>query len=351
MPIKGLSDRGESFPQIGTIRKGAKKTDSAPGKDLTYFRVELDEREEDARNKILDIYGAEPQEIRIVFPFAEVWRCFDSWLEAYTAGRMVARSDGEKFIYKLNAQTNAVEVLNGEPFVPYKNEPVGYYTDREGRQQPIMCRPVGRLKVVIPELHRLVYFVVLTGSKHDIGNISAQLEALSRINNGSIMGVPMVLKRRPKPISCPKPDGTRARYIKWMLSIEADPRWVEAKMLALDAGAMPDVKLLSNPPEIEEEGTEEDLKETEFDHPSEEIREGEIQDGEIEEPGLMSLESAENEVGSDGKRYGDCTNKELQGKLIGITKKLRLPDLPQEERTELEFKRDACLEILNSRVK
>jgi hypothetical protein len=136
-----------------------------------------------------------------------------------------------------------------------------------------------------------------------------------------------------------------------MLSVEADPRWVEAKMLALDAGAMPDVKLLSNPPEIEEEGTEEDLKETEFDHPSEEIREGEIQDGEIEEPGLMSLESAENETGSDGKRYGDCTDKELQGKLIGITKKLRLPDLPQEERTELEFKRDACLEILNSRVK
>jgi hypothetical protein len=350
MPIKGLSDRGESFPQIGTIRKGAKKTDSAPGKDLTYFRIELDEKEEDARNKILDAYGAEPQEIRIVFPFAEVWRCFDSWLEAYTAGRMVARSDGEKFIYKLNAQTNAVEVLNGDPFVPYQ-ELVGYYTDRNGKQQPILCRPVGRLKVVIPELRRLVYLVVLTGSKHDIGNISAQLEALSRINNGSIMGVPMILKRRPKPISCPKPDGTRVRYIKWMLSVEADPRWVEAKMLALDAGAMPDVKLLSNPPEIEEEGTEEDLKETEFDHPSEEIREGEIQDGEIEEPGLMSLESAENETGSDGKRYGDCTDKELQGKLIGITKKLRLPDLPQEERTELEFKRDACLEILNSRVK
>lgn len=348
MPIKGLSDRGGSFPQIGTIRKGAKKTDNAPGKDLTYFRVELDEREEDARKKILEVYGAEPQEIRIVFPFAEVWRCFDSWLEAYTAGRMVARSDGEKFIYKLDAQTNAVEVLNGEPFVAYKDEPVGYYTDREGRQQPIMCRPVGRLKVVIPELHRLVYFVVLTGSKHDIGNISAQLEALSRINNGSIMGVPMVLKRRPKPISCPKPDGTRARYVKWMLSIEADPRWVEAKMIALDAGAMPDVKLLSNPPEIEEEGTEEDLKETEFDHPLEEIQEGEFK----EEPSaLMSLESAENEKGSDGVRYGDCSDKDLKGKLIGISKKLKLPDMPLQEREELEYKRDACIVILNSRIK
>ena len=348
MPIKGLSDRDESFSQIGMIRKGAKKNPDVPGpgKDLTYFRVELDEKEEDASKKIFEIYGAEPHEINIVFPFHEPWRCWEAWLEAYTAGRMVARSDGEKFIYKLNADTNAIEVLNGEPFVPH-NDLVGYYTDKNGKQQPILCRPVGRLKVVIPELHRLVYFVLSTGSKHDIANISSQLSALYRINNNSIMGVPMVLKRRPKPISCPKPDGTRARYVKWMLSVEADPRWVEAKMLALDAGAMPDVKLLSNPPEIEEEGTEEDLKENEFDHPSEEIQEGEFK----EEPGaLMSLKSAENETGSDGKRYGDCTNKELQGKLIGFSKKLRLPDLPLDERTELEYKRDACLEILNSRV-
>lgn len=343
MPIKDLTDSIESFPQSGIIRKGAKKTDNAPGKDLTYFRVEFDEREEDARKKFLEIYGAEPQEINIVFPFAEVYRNWDAWLEAYTAGRMVARADGEKFIYKLNAQTNAVEVLNGEPYVPYQ-ELVGYYTDRNGKQQPIKCSPVGRLKVVIPELRRLVYLVVLTGSKHDIRNISAQLGALSRINNGSIMGVPMVLKRRPKPISCPKPDGTRARYTKWMLSVEADPRWVEAKMLALDAGAMPDVKLLSNPPEIEEEGTEEDLIENELEHP-------EIQEGEFEEESLMSLESAENVTGSDGKRYGDCQDKELNGKLIGISKKLKSPDLSLEEREELEYKRDACLEILHSRAK
>ena len=345
MPIIGLSDRGEGFSQIGAIKKGAKKTENAPGKDLTHFRIELDEREEDARNKILEIYGAEPQEINIIFPFHEPWRCWDAWLEAYTAGRMVARSDGEKFIYKLNAQTNAIEVLNGEPFVPYQ-ELVGYYTDRNGKQQPILCRPVGRLKVVIPELHRLVYFILSTGSKHDIANISSQLNALYRINNNSIMGVPMILKRRPKPISCPKADGTRVRYTKWMLSIEADPRWVEAKMLALDAGAMPDVKLLSNPPEIEEEGTEEDLKENEFDHPLDEI-----QEGEFKEESLMGLESAENEVGSDGKRYRDCTNRELQEELIRISKKLRPPNLPLQEREELEYKRDACLEILNSRVK
>jgi hypothetical protein len=207
--------------------------------------------------------------------------------------------------------------------------------------------PVGRLKVVIPELQRLVYLVVLTGSKHDIGNISAQLEALSRINNNSIMGVPMVLKRRPKPISCPKPDGTRARYVKWMLSVEADPRWVEAKLLALGAGAMPDVKLLSNPPEVEEEGTEDDLKESEFDNVQEEIQDGEFK----EDVALMSLESAENVTGSGGERYGDCPDKELKGKLIGISKKLKLPDLPLQEREELEYKRDACIVILNSRVK
>jgi hypothetical protein len=74
---------------------------------------------------------------------------------------------------------------------------------------------------------------------HDIANLSAQLEALKAVNGGRLAGIPMVLRRRPKKISTPKPDGTRARYTKWMLSIEADPGWVKAKLLEVKQAALP----------------------------------------------------------------------------------------------------------------
>ena len=50
MPIPGLLSQDRmTFPKIGDIRKGAKKTDpKKPGPDLTYFRYVLIEGEEEA---------------------------------------------------------------------------------------------------------------------------------------------------------------------------------------------------------------------------------------------------------------------------------------------------------------
>ena len=45
MTIKNMTDKGLSFPQIGIIRKGAKKEPNGPGKDLPYFRVDFAEHE------------------------------------------------------------------------------------------------------------------------------------------------------------------------------------------------------------------------------------------------------------------------------------------------------------------
>jgi len=240
MTIKGLTNRSLSFPEIGQIRKGAPKTENGQlGKDLTYFRVLFDEKETQAAGMFKQKYGEQPQEINILLPFDEIDRCWDAWLEAYTAGRMVARSDGEKFIYLIDTKTGEILVKDGEPFKAYKQTPVGTYKDSKGVDQPIECKPVGRLKVVIPELQRLAYMTVMTTSVHDIANISAQLEALKQVNGGRLAGIPMVLRRRPKKISTPKKDGSRARYAKWMLSIEADPGWVRAKLLDFKHAALP----------------------------------------------------------------------------------------------------------------
>jgi len=67
-------------------------------------------------------------------------------------------------------------------------------------------------------------------------------------------------------------------------------------------------------------------------------------------PEKMNLKTAEAETGQNGKRYGDCTDKELDGKMIGITKMLNKNDTPTDRRTELLFKRDAILAIQKSRA-
>src|SRR3990170_838817 len=237
MPIVGMTDRGLSFPEIGQIRKGAKKdpVQNRPGSDLKWFRVEFDEREQGSADTFKSKYGPQPTEINIILPFNEIERCWDAWLEAYTAGRMVARSDGEKFTYLVDTKTGEIKVKGGEPVTPY-NE--GQIVGHDYQNKPVKCRPVGRLKVIIPELARAAYLTVMTTSVHDIANISAQLEAFKTLNGGRIAGIPLVLRRRPKMISTPGEKGQRVRREKWLLSIEADPEWVkrmlsETKRLAL----------------------------------------------------------------------------------------------------------------------
>jgi len=220
MPIKGLTDRRElAFPKIGDIRKGAAKTDERrPGKDLTYFRYVPVEGEEEAAAKFAELYGDEPREIDVMLPFAEVDRNFEAWQEEYTAGALQHRCDGETCVLW---RDDAGE-LHHEP-----------------KPCPGGCRPVGRLKVVVYGLRRLAYVVAHTTSKWDIVELTENLEALSRLTGNGVNGIPLVLKRRPRKVSTPSSNGKRARREKWMLSIEADPEWVDAQIAHM--------KLLSTP--------------------------------------------------------------------------------------------------------
>lgn len=238
MSIKGLTDRDLAFPQIGNVRKGGKKDTNAPGRDLTYFRIEFDEKEVEAIKAFNAAYPEKPTEINILLPFNEIEKTWDPYCEAYTAGRMVARSDGEYFLFLVDLATGELLVRDGINVRTGKPEPHREVIGKAGKSD-IKCRPVGRLKVIIPELRRLAYLVVHTTSVTDIRNISEQLEAIRTINGGRIQGIPLVLKRRPREISVPKPDGSHVRMTKWMLSIEADPRWVAAKLTQLDYLALP----------------------------------------------------------------------------------------------------------------
>lgn len=239
MSIKGLTDRGQAFPEIGAIRKGAKKEANRPGADLTYFRVEFDETERKTAAHFAEVYGDKPAFIRIIFPFNEIERMWDAWLEAYTAGRMVARSNGEYITYQLDDK-NEIIVHNGMDAAGNKvKHPVDNIAGRDQKGNPVKFKATGRLKVIIPELSRAAYLTVMTTSIHDIGNISDQLSAFKELNGGQLAGIPFIIRRRKKMISTPGEGGARVRRAKSLISIEADPEWVKAKLTQLGSLALP----------------------------------------------------------------------------------------------------------------
>ena len=261
MPIRGLTDRGLSFPEIGRIRKGAPRPASgdAPGADLTYFRVVFDEQETEARAAFERAYPAEPRELNVLLPFGQIESVWDAWVEAYVAGGLVYRSDLDKVVYWVDPGSGERLVKNGVALrdinmlgaVAKKGDPVaciaaagpvGHYKARSGSTKELEATPIGRLRVVIPELSRFAYLTFVTTSQYDVGNLSSQLAALDEIQRKAglgLPGVPLILKRRPAMVSVPFPDGRRVRMEKWLVSIEADPKWVEAKTRSMLASAMP----------------------------------------------------------------------------------------------------------------
>ena len=251
MPIKGLTDRGLSFPEIGQIRKGAKKTENRPGADLTYFRVEFDEKEQATAADFQKVYGDTPDSIRIILPFNELERMWEAWYEAYTAGRMVARSDGEYIVYQLDDKGDIV-VRNWLDLAGNKvPHPADGVAGHDYKGKPVNFKATGRLKVIIRELSRTAYITVMTTSVHDIANISDQLGAFKELNGGVLAGIPFILRRRPKSISTPGQDGQRVRRVKSLISIEADPEWVRAKLGELKTLATPNAEALLLPENVE----------------------------------------------------------------------------------------------------
>lgn len=260
MPIKGLTDRGVAFPQIGNIRKGSKKEQAIDkatgktridqygnpvmiqGKDLPYFRVEIDESEVKAISRFNQLYpDGKPVAITVLLPFDDIERVWNPWREAYIPGTLLHRCDGEYVNYAINPDTGEVLVKNG---LDANGKPVECNL-KDNPDKRKRCKPTGRLHVIIPELERAAYLVVHTTSIWDIAHISDQLAAIREINGGHIVGVPLIMRRKLYNISTPddKNGGKRVRRPKYLIDIEADPEWVSRKIGALKSAAMPPAQI------------------------------------------------------------------------------------------------------------
>lgn len=221
MPIKGLTDQQASFPRIGELRKGEPKPTQGnrPGSDLQYFRFTSNSTE--ALTAFERAYGDTPNDIDVFFPYATAAENFEAWQEAWVAGGLQHRCDGEFVV---------LHQVNGQYFQPQYG----------AVKCPGGCKQSGSLKVIVPALGRLAYVKAGTTSKNDIIELHANLTAYEALR-GDLRGIPFILSRVPRMISTPGKDGKRMRREKWLLHIEAAPEWVQAQLTVMQRAALPSV--------------------------------------------------------------------------------------------------------------
>lgn len=253
MPITTVKS-SMSFPEAGQIRKGGAKQKQVKngreyetvGKDLGQaLRLVVFEGRDSAyiTAKLLDLYGGltTDKPILCMLPFQRVSECWEVWNEAYSAGRMVMRADGEHYIRLIDPESGAMVVDDGQPYKPFNGEREIRYT-RGDRQYVLPIKPTGRLKLFLPELERFVWFTLKTTSYYDAINLEAQLGAIQNLadslNGGSCAGIRFYLYRTQKDVTWNKPDGTASRVTKWLLNVEVDPEWVKSAIGRLNQFAL-----------------------------------------------------------------------------------------------------------------
>lgn len=249
MAIKGLTDHGAIFPQVGVIRKGQPKPDRGPGRDLgNHFRFDPIDKTGDAG--LVELFAqafpfdaATPQRVRFYLPFPTMDQNWQTWREEWKATALVHRCDGEVI--------QDPPTLRGQlcPYYEQRLE-MGDDDDEQGLADITPgCKQVGRLKMVIRELGRLAYTTFITTSIYDLRDISGRLamvEMLAAEHDLKLTRIPLVLTRYKTEINYQDPrakstTGKTKRDV-WLCSVMPDEFW-QAGMLKLyapnDALALP----------------------------------------------------------------------------------------------------------------
>jgi hypothetical protein len=121
--------------------------------------------------------------------------------------------------------------LNGEPWVEFNHGDCVTY-EKNGKPMKLPIKTVGRLRLFVPELERMVFITLKTTSYYDRLNIDANLSAIqflaNTLNGGNAAGIPFYVYRREQEICWNKEDGSAQRIKKWLVNIEADSEWVKA---------------------------------------------------------------------------------------------------------------------------
>lgn len=168
-------------------------------------------------------FGDKPASIPVYLAYDDPDQAFDTSREEYVRGGLVHRCDGE---------TCSIRLIDGKNYsrepapCPYANE-----TYVDSKERP--CQPIGKLRVIVPELRRIGVLELGTHSIHDIVSLSSNISLyalLARQAGRPLSGIPFILARREREISTPSGTNGRARRKVSLVCLDIDPRWAVAQL-------------------------------------------------------------------------------------------------------------------------
>jgi hypothetical protein len=257
------------FPTVANIRKGTPKKKikktydnetkivEVMGVDLkNKFRIDFLPGTADARKDWHAVHekdyvkypenfvtpdGYEVDILHAMIPLTKVWDCWEWQNETYDAsGRRIAIADGDHYIMKKDPLTGEILIKDGQPYEKFNvGDAVTY--ERNGQKKALAMKSIGRLKLFLPEIGRLVSFVLRTSSYIDSRFIFEQLAAIQNIadmlNGGIAGGIPLDIYRVERDSPWQK-DGQSHKGKQWFIQIEANKLWVQAAIQRMNQFAL-----------------------------------------------------------------------------------------------------------------
>jgi len=236
--------------RLGIIRLGHKVTKTKKRKDGSTYEVEYPVQDShfvltDAPD-IAEVYGEEPRELDVILPFPDIPRNFDAFYTVWAGGVLVCKGDGEYVQYaapfKVQEKSGRARVYNdsGDTLVTDGQAQTAFqWNGQEFKPGDLVpcpgaakdlyphcaaCRLSAILKVMMakPELFRLGYFQVATGSGRNYDTILGTLELISASGQRPVSGIPFKMRLVEESTTYVE-NGKRKATKKWFIQLEPDP--------------------------------------------------------------------------------------------------------------------------------
>jgi hypothetical protein len=358
MPLK---DRDRSRPRrlvrLGIIRLGHKETKVKTRADGTEYEVEYPVQDDhfllhDAPD-VAEFYGDEPRELDVILPFPDIARNFDAFYNVWAGGVLVCKGDGEQVQYAApfnvkktrsgrtgvynaagdtlvsDGQAQVTFEWNGQSFAPGDIVPC---PGASGSAYPhcVACRVSAILKVMMakPELFRLGYYQVATGSGRNYDTLLGTLELISGNGQRPVSGIPFKL-RLVKEATTYTENGKRKATEKWFLQLEPDPT-LTRQLYQQQAAALVRAELPAPTVDMETGEVSTGWDEVEPEAPPPFAEEGGPAEDPTEQPEEPALEAAMAYTTDSGQALGKLSPEALQGMLDQVND-LKNPNAKMKE--------------------
>jgi len=202
MAIKGVSDI-RRLPRVGKIRLGIKKKKGNVEypMEVDYFVIDPQtpsaEENELIKTEISNLYGANPKQIKVMFPLPDLDIVFPQWWKRYGSGALRCKGDGDTAVVTQAEFATGLEIIGkteeGLKKVKCLGKECPYVKEKK-------CAMRGTLQCLLPEVRGSGVWQINTGSFNSIINLNSCLEYVKSVC-GRFHMIPLVLERREQTIT------------------------------------------------------------------------------------------------------------------------------------------------------